>query len=115
MPCCAGKNRRAARYVVWQQDRLNDEPMTDFEARRAFASLFDGSGRTKNVFAIKFSYWINPYRVPRWTRFRAGSGAERRARNPRTLNLDPYLTLPVAGSGYWFRKRSNSASASSFA
>ncbi len=23
-------------YVVWQQDRLNDEPMTDFEARRAF-------------------------------------------------------------------------------
>ena len=47
-------------YVVWQQDRLNDEPMTDFEARRAFASLFDGSGRTNNVFAIKFSYWINP-------------------------------------------------------
>ena len=47
-------------YVVWQQDRLNDEPMTDFEARRALASLFDGDGQTNNVFAIKFSYWINP-------------------------------------------------------
>ena len=47
-------------YVVWQQDRLNDEPMTDFEARRALASLFGGDGHTNNVFAIKFSYWINP-------------------------------------------------------
>jgi hypothetical protein len=47
-------------YVVWQQDRLNDERMADFGTGRAFNSLFDGSGRTNNVFAIKFSYWINP-------------------------------------------------------
>jgi hypothetical protein len=46
-------------YVVWQQDRLNDERMEDFGTGRAFNSLFDG-GRTNNVFAIKFSYWINP-------------------------------------------------------
>ena len=46
-------------YVVWQQDRLNDERMEDFGTGRAFNSLFDG-GRTNNVLAIKFSYWINP-------------------------------------------------------
>jgi hypothetical protein len=47
-------------YVVWQQDRLNDDRMADFGTTRAFGSLFDGNGRTNNVFAIKFSYWINP-------------------------------------------------------
>jgi hypothetical protein len=47
-------------YVVWQQDRLNDERMADFGTARAFGALFDGQGRTNNVFAIKFSYWINP-------------------------------------------------------
>jgi hypothetical protein len=47
-------------YVVWQQDRLNDERMADFGTTRAFGALFDGAGRTNNVFAIKFSYWINP-------------------------------------------------------
>ena len=47
-------------YVVWQQDRLNDERMADFGTGRALNSLFDGSGRTNNVLAIKFSYWINP-------------------------------------------------------
>ena len=46
-------------YVVWQQDRLNDERMEDFGTGRAFSSLFDG-GRTNNVLAVKFTYWINP-------------------------------------------------------
>jgi hypothetical protein len=47
-------------YVVWQQDRLNDDRMADFGTTRAFGSLFGGDGRTNNVFAVKFSYWINP-------------------------------------------------------
>jgi hypothetical protein len=47
-------------YVVWQQDRLNDDFLDEFSARRAFGSLFGSGGRTTNVFVVKWSYWINP-------------------------------------------------------
>jgi hypothetical protein len=47
-------------YLVWQQDRLNDELMSDYSTTGAFGSLFNGSGRMNNVFVVKFSYWFNP-------------------------------------------------------
>jgi hypothetical protein len=34
--------------------------MGDFASGRAFGSLFDGSARGSHMFAVKWSYWINP-------------------------------------------------------
>jgi hypothetical protein len=45
-------------YVVWQQERLNDDPMRSFSAGRAFRSLLDT--RSNNTFVVKWTYWLNP-------------------------------------------------------
>jgi hypothetical protein len=45
-------------YLVWQQDRLNSEYMSDYSIGRAFGDVFNG--RANNVIAVKWSYWINP-------------------------------------------------------
>ena len=47
-------------YFVWQQDRLNNERMDGFASGPAFGTLFDGSAKGSNMFAVKWSYWINP-------------------------------------------------------
>ena len=45
-------------YVVWQQERLNDDAMSDFGVTRAIGSLLEGDGR--NVVVLKWSYRFNP-------------------------------------------------------
>jgi hypothetical protein len=45
-------------YLVWQQDRLNSEYMSDYSIGRAFGDVFNG--RANNVIAVKWTYWINP-------------------------------------------------------
>lgn len=45
-------------YAVWQQDRLNNEFLNDFSVGSAFGSVFEG--HANNVFAVKWSYWLNP-------------------------------------------------------
>jgi hypothetical protein len=45
-------------YLVWQQARLNDEALQPFGLGRGMRTLFDG--RANNVFALKWSYWLNP-------------------------------------------------------
>ena len=45
-------------YLVWQQDRLNDELLGDFSVSRGLGSLFEG--RANNVVVMKWSYWLNP-------------------------------------------------------
>ena len=47
-------------YVVWQQDRFNNDLMDSFSSSRAFGTLFDGSAKGSNMFAVKWSYWFNP-------------------------------------------------------
>jgi hypothetical protein len=45
-------------YVVWQQDRLNEDVMSDFSVRRGLGSLF-GTG-ANNSLVVKWTYWLNP-------------------------------------------------------
>ena len=45
-------------FLVWQQQRLNDEMLPDFGVNRALRTLFDT--RANNVVVLKFSYWLNP-------------------------------------------------------
>jgi hypothetical protein len=45
-------------YLVWQQERLNDELLTDFQTGDAISTLLDAPAR--NVLVAKWSYWINP-------------------------------------------------------
>lgn len=45
-------------YVVWQQDRLNNDLVDNFSVGSAFGSVFEG--HANNVFAVKWSYWLNP-------------------------------------------------------
>jgi hypothetical protein len=45
-------------YAVWQQERLNPLLMENFSLGRATTSVFDADSR--NVFALKMSYWFNP-------------------------------------------------------
>jgi hypothetical protein len=45
-------------YVVWQQDRLNEDVMTDFSVRRGLGSLF--GSRSNNSIVVKLTYWLNP-------------------------------------------------------
>jgi hypothetical protein len=44
-------------YLVWQQARLNNDLLADFQARRAVGSLFDAPA--SNVLVLKWSYWLN--------------------------------------------------------
>lgn len=44
-------------YAVWQQERLNPLLMENFTLGRASTSVFDPKSR--NVFALKMSYWFN--------------------------------------------------------
>ena len=44
-------------YAVWQQERLNPLLMESFSVTRASTSVFDTQSR--NVFALKVSYWFN--------------------------------------------------------
>ncbi|MBW3628873.1 MAG: carbohydrate binding family 9 domain-containing protein [Gemmatimonadetes bacterium] len=45
-------------YLVWQQERLNDELLSDFDIGGASRSLFDAPA--SNVLVLKASYWLNP-------------------------------------------------------
>jgi len=44
-------------YAVWQQERLNPLLMENFSLSRATTRIFDAESR--NVFAVKMSYWFN--------------------------------------------------------
>ena len=44
-------------YAVWQQERFNPLLMENFSLGRASTSVFDPKSR--NVFALKMSYWFN--------------------------------------------------------
>jgi hypothetical protein len=44
-------------YVVWQQDRLNEDVMPNFGVGRALGSLF-GTG-ANNTLVVKWTYWLN--------------------------------------------------------
>ncbi|MEO7711844.1 MAG: DUF5916 domain-containing protein [Gemmatimonadaceae bacterium] len=48
-------------YLVWQQERLNDERLPDFDIGGASRSLFDAPA--SNVLVLKASYWLNPDRL----------------------------------------------------
>jgi hypothetical protein len=45
-------------FLVWQQNRENDEPFGDFRLGRDVDALFSG-GESRNVLAIKASYWLS--------------------------------------------------------
>jgi len=45
-------------YLVWQQERLNPDRMTDFQVGRALGTLFDRD--SDNVLVLKWSYRFNP-------------------------------------------------------
>ena len=45
-------------FLVWQQDRLNQDVIADFGVGRAFGDVF--TGKANNVIVVKWSYWINP-------------------------------------------------------
>ena len=45
-------------YLVWQQERLNDQLVQDFEIDRAVGTLFQTPGN--NVLVLKWTYWFNP-------------------------------------------------------
>ena len=47
----------SALFVVWQQGRQDDGDRGDFRFGRDFGGLFGSPSR--NVFLVKFSYWIN--------------------------------------------------------
>jgi hypothetical protein len=44
-------------YVVWQQDRLNEDLMEPFSVGRAFGSLLNSRGN--NTIVVKWTYWLN--------------------------------------------------------
>lgn len=48
----------SAVFVVWQQGREDTLSHGQFRFDRDFGGIFDAPGR--NVFLVKFSYWINP-------------------------------------------------------
>jgi hypothetical protein len=45
-------------FVVWQQGREDNVGYGDFNFNRDFGAVFDAPA--KNVFLVKFAYWINP-------------------------------------------------------
>jgi hypothetical protein len=45
-------------FVVWQQGREDSLTQGQFHFARDFGGVFDAPGR--NVFLVKFSYWVNP-------------------------------------------------------
>jgi hypothetical protein len=45
-------------FVVWQQGREGTTDRGDFRFNRDFGAVFDAPAR--NVFLVKFAYWINP-------------------------------------------------------
>ena len=45
-------------FVVWQQGRERTIDRGTFDFNRDFGGIFDAPAR--NVFLIKWSYWINP-------------------------------------------------------
>jgi hypothetical protein len=44
-------------FVVWQQGKSDDQPYGDFRFARDFGGVF--SAPSRNVFLVKFSYWLN--------------------------------------------------------
>jgi hypothetical protein len=44
-------------FLVWQQGKSDDQDYGDFRFRRDFGGVF--SAPSRNVFLIKFSYWLN--------------------------------------------------------
>lgn len=47
----------SALFLVWQQGRSDNLDYGDFRFGRDFGGIF--SAPAKNVFLIKFSYWLN--------------------------------------------------------
>jgi hypothetical protein len=45
-------------FLVWQQNRENEEPFGDFRLGRDVDALFSG-GESRNVLAVKASYWLS--------------------------------------------------------
>jgi hypothetical protein len=44
-------------FLVWQQGKSDDQEYGDFRFGRDFGGVF--SAPSRNVFLIKFSYWLN--------------------------------------------------------
>ena len=44
-------------FVVWQQGKSDDQSYGDFRFGRDFGGVF--SAPSRNVFLVKFSYWLN--------------------------------------------------------
>jgi len=47
----------SALFLVWQQGKSEDQEYGDFRFRRDFGGVF--SAPSRNVFLVKFSYWLN--------------------------------------------------------
>jgi hypothetical protein len=45
-------------FLVWQQNRANDESFGDLRLSRDVNALFAG-GESRNVLAVKASYWLS--------------------------------------------------------
>ena len=45
-------------FLVWQQNRENDESFGDLRLGRDVDALFSG-GESRNVLAVKASYWLS--------------------------------------------------------
>lgn len=45
-------------FLVWQQNRQNDEASGDLQLGRDLDAIFTG-GESRNVLAVKASYWLS--------------------------------------------------------